>query len=151
MISEFIIGKLIIVLFIFWCAYEDFRCKSIDIRICIGLYLFSIIWYVYMACTGKKVDISSILLGILPGAIIIVLSIVTRSAIGSGDGFFFIGIGLLMGITNTIIIMFVTFMILALLSLILIVRASFNNIDIRKNSIAMIPFVIPIGVYMLFK
>ena len=56
-----------------------------------------------------------------------------------------------MGITNTIIIMFVTFMILALLSLILIVRASFNNIDIRKNSIAMIPFVIPIGVYMLFK
>ena len=104
-----------------------------------------------MACTGKKVDISSILLGILPGAIMIVLSIVTRSAIGSGDGFFFIGIGLLMGITNTIIIMFVTFMILALLSLILIVRASFNNIDIRKNSIAMIPFVIPIGVYMLFK
>ena len=103
-----------------------------------------------MACTGKKVDISSILLGILPGAIMIVLSIVTRSAIGSGDGFFFIGIGLLMGITNTIIIMFVTFMILALLSLILIVRASFNNID-RKNSIAMIPFVIPIGVYMLFK
>lgn len=149
MIAEYILGKILVFIFILYYAYEDIKTKSIDIRICIFSYILGILGYIYFRFINYPVDFYSILLGLLPGIGIVILAKLTNQAIGEGDGYFFIGIGLFCGMEITMIIIVYTFLILTIFSLIYILKLSLSGRSVKGKSIALIPFVIPAGIYVL--
>ena len=63
--------------------------------------------------------------------------------------FLYMILGIAMGIRLQLEIFFCTMLFMGFVSLLLIVRAMFLGKNVRKQSIAMLPFVLPAGIYLL--
>ena len=80
---------------------------------------------------------------------IYVISIMNSQSIVIADAHFFMILGIAMGIRLQLEIFFCTMLFMGFVSLLLIVRAMFLGKNVRKQSIAMLPFVLPAGIYLL--
>lgn len=139
-LADVLIGKAVLILFICICAYQDMRTKHIDLRLCFGFYAMEAMIYVYATLRGNALNYRGIVLGVIPAILIFILSKLSRSSIGMGDGYFFLGLGFGMGIARVSETIFYLLLILALVSLILVVYYFFQNQSGQKKSIPLIPF-----------
>ena len=102
-----------------------------------------------MLTKKEAIDYNEILLGMGFAGLIFVISFLSAQSIGLGDAHFFMILGIAMGIRIQLEIFFCTMLFMGFVSLLLIVRAMFLGKNVRKQSIAMLPFVLPAGIYLL--
>lgn len=114
-------------------AFFDLKKKALPIWFLGGSLLASII--VFLIC--RPVSWTIMAAGIVPGLIFLLLSHLTKEAIGYGDGIFMVTAGIQLGGEKLLGILLVALLISAVFSLILLVfrRAG------RKTAIPFIPFL----------
>lgn len=83
---------ILLILFLLILSIEDIRNKEISVPLLIGLLTISLITGLYVV--DEKLNI---LIGLIPGVIIIVLSKITKGKIGMADGIVVAGIGMCFG------------------------------------------------------
>lgn len=148
-IVDFEVARGIILLFMLICSIQDLQKKSIDLRIFLAGYGLEGAGYIYLLTKKEAIDCDEILLGMGFAGLIFVISFLSTQSIGLGDAHFFMILGIAMGIRLQLEIFFCTMLLMGFVSLLLIVRAMFLGKDVRKQSIAMLPFVLPAGIYLL--
>lgn len=112
------------------CSYLDIKYKMVRVRWCMGFALFSIAYQGWIRHVGWMEIIS----GIVLGGFVLVLSYITKEAIGRGDGILLLSVGISWGFWQGIQIF--------MLGLLFIMVAGVLLIFIKKVSLReRIPFV----------
>ena len=132
-ISVFRLGMVMFLL-----VYEsviDIKKKEISLLISLITAAFAIVLLIF----SKDLKITSALVGLLEGLLLIGISYVTKGQIGSGDGIILSVTGLLLGWKDNLTMFIFSCLICALASvcLLIIKRAD------KKTKIAFVPFMVP--------
>ena len=99
-------------------------------------------WYLARLFRGGGADWRGLLLGSLPGLFLILLSVLTSSAIGMGDGLFFLLIGTAAGLPLTLLLTICTFCLSAVWSLGVIVMRQVRGLPRNPQFIPLLPFTL---------
>jgi len=114
----------------------DIKKKEISIALIItafGIGALSVVSKIY----NGEWDAYYILMGILPGLVLIGVSILAKDTLGMGDGLMAVFMGAVFGVYVTIVGLFVAFFLASIVSLVLIVIKKLN----KKSSIPFMPFL----------
>ena len=149
MMISYLSGKIILILFMIICAISDIRTKSIDIRIFIAMYIVEFIWYMYANAFGIHLEIASLMIGASLGIFLIIISKISRGAIGIGDGMFFIASGIACGSYRSIYMFICTMTLSAICSLFIIMWGIFQKKSMRGKQMPLIPLTIPAYIWMM--
>ncbi len=136
------IGCGLVLLFLVYCALEDLRAMSVSALAFLAMAVSELSWYLYRLCRGGGADWRGLLLGTLPGLCLILLSILSSSAIGMGDGIFFLLIGTAAGLPLTLLLMVCTFCLSAVWSLGVIVLRQLRGMPRNPQFIPLLPFTL---------
>ena len=110
-------------------AVVDYRTKSLSV-----IYLYAmVIMGIILGMAEQNGFSYEILLGFIPGIVIIILAFVSKEKIGYGDGILLLSIGMFLGYFNCMIIMLYSLLFSALISIIVFIK--------RRNRREEIPFV----------
>ncbi len=150
-LTAMVCGKIMLIIYLSICAYQDFKTKHIDLRVCVVFYILSILMYMYRLFSGHTLDYAEIMFGLIPALIIFALSKITRSAIGMGDGYFFLGLGFGMGISAVAEVIFYSVLSMAIASLILVLYYLCSDQTGKGKSIPMIPYVLLPGIWVILR
>ena len=142
-------GRAMLLLFCLWSAYEDARNKSLPLC---GLVFFFVLFLTAngLLALGGILFYKKVLLGPLPGLLLLALAKISPESVGEGDGYFFILMGLILGWQNNLWLVFYTFLLAALFSLVLMVcrplRSGKGGRSGRKKKemIPLLPFTLPV-------
>jgi len=133
-------GRLIFLLFLSVCVFQDIREKSVDLRVFLLMTAAEILWYVRSAVTGAPTDSVSLLLGAGTGAMLYVLSSLSRGAVGTGDALFFLLAGGASGLHSVLLLLSASLFLAGLFSLVLLVAGFVRKKSMRKCRIPFLPF-----------
>lgn len=124
-----------IIAFIFMtvCAAWDIKTKTIPIS---AVILFGIITAVCTGIRGNR-DLLSLLYSLIPGALLLTLSLCTRESIGYGDGLLVLPLGILIGLSMCIVTVVSGMIISAVCALVLLVCKKVNG----KTRMPFVPFM----------
>ena len=117
-----------LLLYLIWSAIVDIRTRTISRKMAL---CFSII--ITIAKLSLTPSVSHILSSCLPGLCFLLIGILTKQALGYGDGIVVLIIGFALGLPDTIMIILIAFFSAAIISIILLIA--------RKNKRYSIPFV----------
>ncbi|MBQ9700796.1 MAG: prepilin peptidase [Lachnospiraceae bacterium] len=117
-----------LLLYLIWSAIIDIRTRTISRKM--ALYFSIIITIAKLSLTPSA---SHILSSCLPGLCFLLIGILTKQALGYGDGIVVLIIGFALGLPDTIMIILIAFFSAAIISIILLIA--------RKNKRYSIPFV----------
>lgn len=115
-------------------------------------------WYVYllfggiawMYQIGYKSSLQEFCMSMLPGIFLLILSFLTREAIGIGDGLFFLVSGWMLSLQENLILLFGGLLLCSGYSLGYLVVSQWRNQDsARKTVIPFLPFLIPVGIWIV--
>lgn len=136
------LGCGLVLLFLVYCAFEDLRAMSVSALAFLAMALSELGWYLVRLLRGGGADWRSLLLGSLPGLFLILLSVLTSSAIGMGDGLFFLLIGTAAGLPLTLLLTICTFCLSAVWSLGVIVMRQVRGLPRNPQFIPLLPFTL---------
>ena len=136
------LGCGLVLLFLVYCAFEDLRAMSVSALAFLAMALSELGWYLARLLRGGGADWRSLLLGSLPGLFLILLSVLTSSAIGMGDGLFFLLIGTAAGLPLTLLLTICTFCLSAVWSLGVIVMRQVRGLPRNSQFIPLLPFTL---------
>ena len=136
------IGCLLILFFLVYCALEDLRAMSVSVLAYLVMAASELGWYFLRLIRGGGADWRGLLLGTLPGLFLILLSILSSSAIGMGDGLFFLLIGTAAGLPLTLLLTVCTFCLSAVWSLGVIVLRQLRGLPRNPQFIPLLPFTL---------
>ena len=136
------LGCGLVLLFLVYCAFEDLRAMSVSALAFLAMVLSELGWYVARLFRGGGADWRGLLLGSLPGLFLILLSVLTSSAIGMGDGLFFLLIGTAAGLPLTLLLTICTFCLSAVWSLGVIVMRQVRGLPRNPQFIPLLPFTL---------
>ena len=146
---DFLAGKIIFIIFIAICAFEDYKTKSIDLKIFIVMFASQTIWYIYAYIKNYSVNILSILIGMAIGIVIMLISKLLNGNIGIGDGYFFLATGMSIGGALNIYFLFLSLLLSAIYSLAILAVGFYKAKNMRGKSIAFIPFSVPAAIWIV--
>jgi leader peptidase (prepilin peptidase)/N-methyltransferase len=133
-------GRLIFLLFLSVCVFQDIREKSIDLRVFLLMSAAEILWYIRSTVTGTQPDFVSLLLGAGTGAALYVLSFLSRGAVGTGDALFFLLAGGASGLQSVLLLLSASLFLAGLFSLVFLVAGFVRKKSMRKFRIPFLPF-----------
>ena len=136
------LGCGLVLLFLVYCAFEDLRAMSVSALAFLAMALSELGWYLARLFRGGGADWRGLLLGSLPGLFLILLSVLTSSAIGMGDGLFFLLIGTAAGLPRTLLLTICTFCLSAVWSLGVIVMRQVRGLPRNPQFIPLLPFTL---------
>lgn len=113
-------------------SIEDIRKKSLCIY---AVAAALIVMLLYSAFVNR--DALNILLGMIPGAVLAVLSFFSDGKVGLGDAFVFGTVGVWCGLTVTLSILFVALLTCAVTGIVLMIMKKAT----RKTALPFVPFV----------
>jgi type IV leader peptidase family len=148
MISSYILGKILILIFMAVCAWEDYKNQSVDIRVFMIMAFIEFIYYMYMLAFNKEVRVKEILAGIGIGVAMYLTARLTK-ALGEGDGLFFIISGAAFGGSKNLMLFIISSIFIACAGLCIIAKNFINNKSSKKKKIAMLIFTLPAGILLL--
>ena len=125
--------KILLLILLIYSSYTDIKTKKVMMVPVWGCALIAIIEIIFPTEEGGMS-----FLGALPGMIFLIISFVTKGALGSGDAYLAIVIGMFLGAKNTVIIFMIASVLAAVYSLIMLAA---KRID-RKGSIPFVPFIL---------
>lgn len=123
------------------CAAEDIRKKEVNV---IYILLLGIVG-VLLHLISPNCSISSILLGLLPGAAMMAVSLLSRGSVGMGDGILLVVTGVYLGGGKTLCLLLTALLLAALWALAVLVLKK----KTRKERIAFVPFLLAAYAVML--
>lgn len=123
------------------CAAEDIRKKEVNV---IYILLLGVVGGI-LHLISPNCSMSSILLGLLPGAAMMALSCFTRGSIGMGDGILLVVTGVYLGGSKNLRLLLTALLLAALWALVLLVLKKKK----RKERIAFVPFLLAAYAVML--
>ena len=129
------LGKWIVLIFLFVGALWDIKKKAVPKVFLLIWGIVSVIYFVFEIINGQNV--LGLLLGVIPGIITLVLSIVTKEKIGLGDGLILICVGCLQTIKDVLCMIFFSFI---FLTVVLIFLLAIRRIG-RSSRIPFVPFL----------
>ena len=127
------ISKTIILLVLVYSTYTDIKTRKVMMIPILGCYFLALLEY-FLPIGQNCVSI----IGILPGIMLIPISIVSKGELGMGDVYLTIAIGLFMGIKGTLEILMIASGIAAVYSLIMLIL---KKVD-RKTRMPFVPFIL---------
>lgn len=147
--SILLLNRILLLLFMISAVCQDLKMKSVSVK---SFLLFGGLIFL-MAClsgvflqTGWLARAGS--MGI--GAALIMISRLSRGAIGEGDGWFLIITGILLGFWNNLALLLYGILFCSCYSLGLVVWGFFLKVNIRKKTVPFLPFLLPFGIWMVF-
>lgn len=114
-------------------AVIDLRKRTLSVPMLLGAVSILSILSIYMS----DVTMGERLLGAGVGALLMVISKVTKGAFGMADAWIFVMIGIGYGVADSLVILSYALLMVAMVSIILLM---FHKIK-RKDSLAFIPFI----------
>lgn len=132
-VDEIMIEKTIWFIFIIWNSFIDIRKK--EISLC-SFFIVSV-WKFVLAFIGREIDWMDLFISCTPGICFLALSLVSKNAVGAGDGLVLLVTGWYLGVFATIEILFWGLLSSAIFSICLLL---FRKIH-RKTEIPFVPFL----------
>lgn len=103
----------------------------------LGFLLSGIIWGILAGMCERKVLAGEIIAGAVVGVLFILLSKLTKESFGYGDSILIVIMGVFLGFWNLIAVLFISFFLAALFSIIMLLKTKFN----KKSKFPFIPFL----------
>lgn len=129
-------GYMILFAYLFLMMVYDIRKREIHLPLSGAAALILSVRQIYLVCLGE-VAVQHAFWGITVGIFIVVLSVLTRGGIGIGDGIIFMICGLLFGLYENSILLFLSLVFSAVASGVLIITKHVG----RKYTLPFAPFV----------
>lgn len=133
-------------------AWEDLKSREVSLFLClmmafIGMVAAGLNFLTEVA--GSAIFFSSDkimykIAALTPGAVLLVLSRVSRGAVGEGDGWFFLGTGLCLGCEKTFLLLAGGILLCGLFSLPVLVMGYVYGKNRRKMEVPFLPFLVPV-------
>lgn len=140
-------GYIILFVYLFVMAIYDIRRKEIQLECSVVVAVLLAMIQVCLVFRGQE-PVWAAFLGILIGVVLIGISILTKGEIGIGDGILFVISGLLFGIYENGVLLFLSLLFTAMASGILVLSRRVG----RKYTLPFAPFVFAgYGVMCLWK
>ena len=125
-----------LLIYLIYCTIADIRTKSISCKISITILFISfIIKLVFF--NGLDTFFYVSILGIIPGLFLIIISFISKKAIGLGDGVIIFTIGIYYGFWKTISILLLSLFISSIFSLAILLKTKTS-----KYSFPFAPFIL---------
>lgn len=145
-----IIGLLLLII----CSYTDLRERGISLVLLAASLISCVSLMICVEIYGKKSEIMAhwlvyepdrvkLLCALIPGTALLILCRVTGEAIGMGDVYVMLILGIMLGFSNTVVLLFVSMLITAVFGLCYMVVTGKS----RKETLPYIPFLL--GGYVL--
>ena len=139
-------GRCILFLFFLICGILDLKDREIDLRIFLVMGLTELLWF-FWHLTVPESDVllsaKDTLTGLLPGAVLLAASFLTRGSIGTGDGLFFLLAGAASGLWPTLSFLSFALLFAAVFSLVLLTRGMLTGRAAGGLRIPFLPFTVP--------
>ena len=119
-------------LYLIICSITDIKTRKINLKICIIFFLLGLFINMFII----KCDIQILLYNLIPGILLLFISILTKGASGCGDAVIFIIMSFYLSSVSTFIIWFMSLSAASLFSIILIIK-KFS----RKYALPFAPFI----------
>ena len=131
------------------CSYTDIKERGIDLRIIAAFFISVVILFTGVFVSGDKFEILkkslmyepeiiNILSGLIPGLFLLAVCRITKGAVGMGDVYVVLLLGLMTGFEKTFAVLFLSMVMTALTGLACIAFGSKK----KKDSLPYIPFVL---------
>ena len=145
-----IIGLLLLII----CSYTDLRERGISLVLLAASLISCVSLMICVEIYGKKSEIMAhwlvyepdrvkLLCALIPGMALLILCRITGEAIGMGDVYVMLILGIMLGFSNTVVLLFVSMLITAVFGLCYMVVTGKS----RKETLPYIPFLL--GGYVL--
>jgi leader peptidase (prepilin peptidase)/N-methyltransferase len=148
--------KLVFAAFLCACAWEDFKEKKISVLLLwaagsvaaawmAGYYMILLDWtdmneaYLWLIMRGTA---------LIPGAVLLALSGITKGAIGKGDGLFFLVSGMYLGFWDNIALLFCGLLLCSFWGMGMFIWGMFGKKKIKNIRLPFLPFLIPAAVIL---
>ena len=128
--------KIAVVVLLVMASREDLRNKAISTWYLVAGGVLSFLFGICEIATDRS-DVANMLMGLIPGVLMILLTVVTISAIGVGDGLMMLAIGPVLGARAMSVAVMIAFLLSALCCVILL---TFKKISV-KGRLAFMPFL----------
>ena len=135
-------GRLILVLLFLFCIPEDLAKRSVDLRIFLAAAAAEISWYLVFFMKGGTVRLPEIAAGAAVGVFLLLVSKLTRGAVGSGDACFFLLTGAGAGLRNNLTLLTASLFFSAFASLVLVSAGILRNRSVKNLRLPFIPFTL---------
>lgn len=140
-------GYIIVFAYLCLMTWYDLKKREISLRVSAVVAFVLSARQLFLVCQKDELS-GTVFLGIMIGFLLIFISLLSRGEIGIGDGILFIVTGLLFGIYENTVLLFLSLLFAALISGILLVSGRVG----RKYSLPFAPFVfVGFGVMCLWK
>lgn len=116
------------------CTFFDIRSRQINGIFCAAVAAVALVSVILF----KKDDIAVYAAGVIPGAVLLVVSVITRGAVGEGDAAMTAVLGLACGITRAVIMLLGAFMICGAVSGVMLISGKFG----RNYALPFAPFLL---------
>lgn len=127
-----VLSEILMILWLFLCGWQDFKEKKISIAILAAGSSLSVI---FLAAGG--ISVTSRLLGLVTGLLLLLLSKLLKGQIGFGDGIVICITGLCLGFRDNLGLLVLSLTIAAFISLVLLLFKKAG----KKDTIPFIPFI----------
>ena len=128
-----IILLVITCIYMLWISVEDIIKKMLSVKMLIlGFMLVPVFLFVF-----DEIPFYDRILGMLPGVLMLICSIVSRGRIGYADGFVILMLGICMGLADVILITTIAFLTIGIFSAVMIALKKIRF----KSTIPFIPFM----------
>lgn len=127
-----VLSEILMSLWLFLCGWQDFKEKKISIAILAAGSCLSVI---FLAAGG--ISVTSRLLGLMTGLLLLLLSKLLKGQIGLGDGIVICITGLCLGFRDNLSLLVFSLTIAAFISLVLLLFKKAG----KKDTIPFIPFI----------
>ena len=136
-----LIPKTVLLLFLGAAAFMDINMRQIPVLLPAGVFAAGLI--LKLAFAGAIWW--QILLGCVPGLVLILAGYLSRQAVGYGDGLVFIACGPFLGIINNLFLLFISLVLAALFSMAALALGKMR----LRSAFAFIPFILGAYVFLL--
>lgn len=139
----FICIKILVLILLLFAAFKDIKSKEISAVTIIACGLLSAL--VLGIRLFLKEDISAFVLALLPGVIMLIISVVTRGGVGLGDGLLLASIGPVFGFDHVVLGICAALGLTSIVSIALLLLKKGNG----KTRLPFVPFIaVGMGVMM---
>lgn len=129
------LGKWIVLVFLFVGALWDAKKKAVPIIFLLIWGMVSVIYFILEIFNGQ--NILGMLVGIIPGVVALVLSVISREQIGFGDGLILLCVGCIQDIKEVLCMLFFSFVFLTITLMFLLVIRRVG----RASRVPFVPFM----------
>ena len=137
------------------CSYTDLRERGISTRVLAAFLTSSVILMISVYIFGARFDIinrcliydiraENILFSLLPGTILLMVSLISREAIGKGDVYVVFLLGFMTGFDGIVTVLFISMLSCAACGLVFITVKGKG----KKDTLPYMPFLL--GAYVVF-